>query len=301
VGAIHIPLNKIMYLLHHSDSTIESIMLQTIRIPRTGSAIIVGAALALTGVILFYISRNELACPSLLGINQGVFLGVILSVVLTREMMTGHMLASGIIAGVGIGLLSFFMVFKLGFSPLKLILIGQTINLFCYAACQLLLIIAPEQADLLLVHLNGSLANSNWELLQSCGLILVLAMILTFFFIKKNYLLSLGMDVAKSIGLNVNFYLCLFLGIILILSTCSVVIVGPLLFFPLLVLQCSKLIISSNRPYHFALINGLVGSILLLASDLLIRALYPGWEAPLNVFIAVLGVPFLILHARRMH
>lgn len=301
VGTIHIPISKIVHFMQQTDTSIESILLDSIRIPRTGSAVIVGAALALTGVILFYISRNELGCPSLLGINQGVFVGVIVSVVFTQSMMMKNLFLSGILAGTGAGLVTFLISFKLGFSPLKLILIGQAINLFCYALCQLLLMLAPQYADSLLVSLNGSLANSNWASLETLGLVLLFACLLTVVFIKQGYLLSLGTDVAKSIGLPVHKILCLFLGIILILSTGSVLIVGPLLFFPLLALHCSKLFISSNRPHHFAIVTACVGSILLLASDLCMRVLYPNWEAPLNLFIAILGVPLLILRARSMH
>ena len=222
IGTIHIPINKIAHFMHQTDQTIETILLDSIRIPRTSCAVIVGAALALTGVILFYISRNELGCPSLLGIHQGVFVGVIVSVVLTQSMVMKNLLISGILAGTGAGLITFLISFKLGFSPLKLILIGQAINLFCYALCQLLLMLAPQYADSLLVSLNGSLANSNWALLETSGSILVLTSLLTLVFIKQGYLLSLGTDVAKSIGVRVNKVLCLLLGMILILSTCSV-------------------------------------------------------------------------------
>lgn len=300
VGTIHIPFKKIIYLLQHSDSSIENILLYDMRIPRTLCAILVGSALALTGVVLFYITRNDLGCPSLLGINQGVFLGIIISVIVSQGIVMKALFASGIIGGAIAGLLTFFITYRIGFSPLKLILIGQAINLFCYAACQCLLIVAPEQADLLLINLNGSLANSSWLLLKTFGGVLIFAMCVTLFFIKKNYLLSLGVDVAKTLGLNVNAYLLLFFSMILIISTCSVAIVGPLLFFPLLVVQCSKLLTSNNHPYHFALISALLGSVLLLASDLLIRSQYSQWEAPLNVFIAMIGVPLLIMRARSM-
>ncbi|VEB37208.1 FecCD transport family protein [Legionella sainthelensi] len=301
IGTIPISISKIINFIHHKDMSLESILLESIRIPRTVCAVLVGAALALTGVILFYISGNELGCPSLLGINQGVFVGVIASVVLTQSMMLKNLFLCGIFAGTGAGLVTFLMSFKLGFSPLKLILIGQAINLFCYALCQLLLMLAPQYADALLVSLNGSLANSNWTLLETFGSVLLLTSVLAIVFMKQGYLLSLGTDVAKNIGIQVNKILCLFLGIILILSTGSVLIVGPLLFFPLLALHCSKLFISSNKPHHFALVTACVGSILLLASDLCMRVLYPDWEAPLNLFIAILGVPLLIIRARSLH
>ncbi|QEY52222.1 iron ABC transporter permease [Legionella longbeachae] len=301
VGTIPISISKVINYIHHKDMSIESILLENIRLPRTACAVIVGAALALTGVLLFYISGNELGCPSLLGINQGVFVGVVSSVVLTQSMMMKGLFISGILAGTGAGLVTFFISFKLGFSPLKLILIGQAINLFCYALCQLLLMLAPQYTDSLLVSLNGSLANSNWTLLETFGSVLLLTSVLAIVFMKQGYLLSLGTDVAKNIGVHVNKILCLFLGIILILSTGSVLIVGPLLFFPLLALHCSKLFISTNKPYHFALVTACVGSILLLASDLCMRVLYPDWEAPLNLFIAILGVPLLIIRARRLH
>lgn len=301
VGAIHIPLNKILYLAQQPhDSSIESIIMHIVRIPRTICAVLVGAALALSGVILFYIARNDLACPSLLGINQGVYLGIIVSVVSNHSLVMGSLFVYGVFFGAAAGLLTFLVTFKLGFSPLKLVLTGQAINLFCYAACQLLLMLAPTQADLLLTNLNGSLANSSWALLQAFAFILLAMILFTLIFIKKNYILSLGVEMAKSVGVNVGVYLILFLAVILVICTCSVAMVGPLLFFPLLVIQCSKFIISSNSPYHFAMISILIGSILLLASDILIRMLYQNWEAPLNVFIAMLGVPMLIMRARSM-
>ena len=300
-GAIHIPLNKLLYLAqHHHDSSVENMIMHIVRMPRTLCAVLVGGALALSGVILFYIARNDLACPSLLGINQGVYLGITLSVVTSHSLVFGSLFAYGIFFGAVAGLLTFLVTFKLGFSPLKLILTGQAMNLLCYAACQLLLMLAPAQADSLLTNLNGSLANSSWGLIQSFAGILLLMIICTLIFIKKNYILSLGEEMAKSIGLNVVAYLILFLAIILVICTCSVAMAGPLLFFPLLAVQCSKFIISSNRPYHFAVISILIGSILLLASDVLIRSLYHNWEAPLNIFIAMLGVPMLIIRARSM-
>jgi len=299
-GSIHIPLNKVWFLLQHADSSMEATLLHLVRMPRTGCAVIVGATLALTGVMLFYISHNDLGCPSLLGIHQGVFFGILLCVVVSQGIITQHLFMSGLLGGIGVGLITFLMSFKIGFSPLKLILIGQAINLFFYSGCQLLLLLAPEQASLLLINLNGSLANSHWELLKTLGVLLIVMMFFTLFLIKKNYLLSFSTEIAKNLGVNVTFYLYLFLGMILIMSTCAVMMVGPLLFFPLLVLQTSRLIVPSHLPYHFAMMNALIGSLLLVASDLCIRGLFPNWEAPLNIFIALLGVPLLILRARNM-
>jgi iron complex transport system permease protein len=174
-------------------------------------------------------------------------------------------------------------------------------NLFCYAACQLLLILAPDQVDSLLTHLNGSLANSDWLLLQTFGMILLLVMILSCFLMKRIYILSLGEESAKSIGLNFKKYLTMLFAMILLICTCSVAIVGPLLFFPLLAVHCARGLVPCSQPYHFLFISILIGSILLLTCDVLIRSLYPHWEAPLNVFIASIGVPLLILKARKLH
>lgn len=300
VGSIHIPLKKVFYLLQHPDSSVESIVMQTVRIPRTICAVMVGAALALAGVILLYIVRNDLTCPSLLGINQGVYLGMALCVVLSHGSTLTSLFAYGIVWGALAGLLTYYLSYKIGFTPLKLILVGQTVNLFCYAASQLLLMLFPNQADSLVANLGGSLANSSWFLLNSFAWVLIISMLLTLVLLKKNYILSLGDEMAKSIGMNVGGYLILFLLIILLVCTCSVVIAGPLLFFSLLAVQSSKLIISSNHPYHFAMVSILMGGIFLVGSDILIRGIYPNWEAPLNMFVAMLGVPVLIMRARSM-
>lgn len=299
VGSIYIPLNKIFYLIQHPELSTEGLVIQTVRIPRTICGVLVGAALALAGVILSYIVRNDLACPSLLGINQGAYLGMALCLVFNSHSSVS-LFTYGIFFGAFAGLLTYYLTYKVGFSPLKLILVGQAINLFFYAVNQLLLMFFPNQSESLIAHISGSLANSSWALLSSFAWIILAAIFLTVLFIKKNYILSLGNIMAKSIGMNTNLYLILFLAIILLISTCSVAIVGPLLFFSLLSVQCSKLIVSSNYPYHFAMVNILLGSILLVGSDVLIRNVYPDWEAPLNMFVVIFGVPLLIVRARSM-
>lgn len=169
-----------------------------------------------------------------------------------------------------------------------------------YAACQLLFILAPAKTENLMINLNASLATSSFAQLSIYAWLLIVAIILVICLISKNYLFSLGADVAKSLGLNTDLLLFLLLGLILLISTISVVLVGPLLFFPLLAVQISRLLISRHRPYLFLLVNLLIGAALLLGADMMLRLIYQDWEAPLNIFIAVLGVPVLIYHSKSL-
>lgn len=301
IGSIELPFTEIFRLLIEPNAAgheLNQLILFESRLPRTLIALLVGAGLAASGVIFHYIADNDLACPSLLGVNYGVYFAIICGVSLMVAPSTASIFAYGAGGGLITGAVVYVIALRGGFSPLKLILVGQVFNLFTYAACQLLFILVPAKTENLMINLNGSLASSSVAQLHTYAWLLIAAIILAAILITKNYLFSLGSDVAKSIGLNIRLLLFILLGLILLISTVSVVLVGPLLFFPLLSVQISLLLISRHRPYLFLLVNLFVGAILLLGADVVLRSIYHDWEAPLNVFIAILGVPILVYRSK---
>lgn len=303
IGSVELSFHEIFRFLIEPNAVgykLNQLIFFESRLPRTLTAVLVGAVLAASGVIFYYIADNDLACPSLLGVNYGIYFGIICGVSLMGISSTLGVFACGAGGGLITGSLVYLIALRGGFSPLKLILVGQVFNLFTYAACQLLFILAPAKTENLMINLNGSLATTSLAQLSIYAWLLIAAIILTICLISKNYLFSLGAEVAKSLGLNTGFLLFVLLTLILLISTVSVVLVGPLLFFPLLAVQISRLLISRHRPLVFLLVNLLIGAALLLASDVMLRLIYQDWEAPLNIFIAVLGVPVLIYHSKSL-
>lgn len=303
IGSIELSFRDIFGLLidpSTAGNEVKQLIFFESRLPRTLTALLVGAALAGSGVIFYYLAGNDLACPSLLGINYGVYFAIICGVILMATPSIVSIFVCGVVGGLVTGGIVYLITLRGGFSSLKLILVGQIISLCMYAACQLLFILAPTKVENLVINLNGSLANSSFTQFNSYAWLLLVTIFIASILIRKNYLLSLGIDVAQSIGLNTRFLIFILLGLILFISTISVVLVGPLLFFPLLAVQIGLLLASRHRPYLFLFMSLLVGALLLLGADVILRLIYHDWEAPLNIFIAVLGVPILIYRSKAL-
>lgn len=299
LGAVKTSLNDATNCLfsHDTSSTVCNIIINN-RLTRTIAGIISGSALALAGAVLFYITRNPLACPSLLGMNQGAVLGTILALIIIPSISIPGTIIFTLCGGLLAGLIVYFLVSIIGNSMLKLVLVGQAINIFLYALAQILIILFPHKTGGMLVTLNGSLANNSWQKINLIAPEIVILIIITIILAKKIYLLSLGRETALSIGINTKKLLIIIFGLIIGLCSLSVALVGQLLFFPLITVHINKAILNIRSPYHFCITNCLIGAILMLGADCIMRLIYTDQEISLGIFMAIIGVPVLIISSR---
>lgn len=298
LGPIHIPLNKVMNIILYPVETLEWRIIYETRLPRTLVGIITGSCLAVSGVILQYITRNPMACPSLLGINQGAGLGILLVLMTLPFTQFPIILLYALTGGAIAGLITYILVYSMGISALKLVLVGQAINALLYAISLALIILFPQKAGVILVNINGSLAGSSWQNFTTVTPILLTVLIVCFFYIKKVHILSLGEDIATSLGINIKWLLAMVFIIVIILCSLSVSLVGQILFFPLIAVNFSKIILRNNNPYHLLLVAMFIGAILMLISDCLMRYIYLDQEVPIGIFMSLVGAPVLVLCAR---
>lgn len=296
-----IPFDKLSACLIQHQSLPDCRIIMNNRLPRTIAAIITGGGFGISGVILLYVTRNPLACPSLLGINQGSLLGVLLCLIIFPLFPPSGILLFAILGGAIAGLIIYFTVSALGASALKLVLVGQAINAFLYALSQILIILFPNKTGGVLINLNGSLAGLSWHKIELAAPILLVTILITFIFIRKIYVLSLGEETAQSLGVDVNKLLIIIFGLIIVLCSMSVSMVGQLLFFPLIVVHLSKILLKNKNPYHLCITACIVGALLMLASDCIMRYFYVEQEAPLGIFMAFIGAPILIFSSRLKH
>lgn len=268
------------------------------RLPRTIAALMSGSGFALAGIILFYVTRNPLACPSLLGINQGAIMGILLCLIIFPLISLSGLVFFAVCGGVIAGLAVYLIVSAIGTSTLKLVLVGQAINIFLYALSQTLIMLFPDKTGGMLIMLNGSLAGTLWQKIIFIIPLITLTFIFTFLLAKKIYLLSLGKEIALSIGIDADKLLIITFGLIIILCSLSVAMVGQLLFFPLITTQISKALQTSRNPYHMCVTACLSGAVLMLGSDCIMRYFFIGQEVPLGIFMAIIGAPILIFYSR---
>lgn len=297
LGPLSIPFDKVLKGLFVSSDSFEKRVIFETRLPRTLSGCLTGACLALSGMMLQSVTRNSMACPSLLGVNQGAGLGIVAILAISPFCPIPIFLISAVIGSITAALFTYFIAAAIGVSPLRLILAGQAINALFYAVTQAILIFLPTRSGVILINLNGSLSGSSWQLLKYISPILIICSILSLFQIKKIHILSLGSEIANSVGLNVKWIVILLLSLVVILCACSVSLVGPILFFPLIVNHFGKVMVGEN-PYYLIPFVMIFGAILMLFSDILIKLIYVDKEVAIGFFIAIVGAPVLIMSSR---
>ncbi|WP_186644279.1 FecCD family ABC transporter permease [Fluviispira vulneris] len=297
LGPVELSFDKVLLSFLHSSDTFERRLIIETRLARTLMACLVGSSFAVAGVMLQSVTKNPMACPSLLGVTQGAGLGIVIVLALFPFCPLPVYLGCAVIGGILAAAITYFIAISVGISPLRLILAGQAINALLYALTQAILIFLPTRSGVILINLNGSVAGANWQQLTYVSPVLILLIIIAIFNIKNLQILSFGKDIASSLGLSTEFLLAFFLFIIVLLCAASVSLAGPILFFPLIVVHFSKFIVGENlsKQLPFSI---LFGAILMLFSDCLMRAVFSNQEIPVGFFIALVGAPILILSSR---
>lgn len=297
IGSISIPISHVFSVLFDATDTLERRIIFETRLPRAFTGALTGASFALAGTLTQLITKNSMACPSLLGINQGAALGIVIAAALIPFSPLPILLIAAILGGFCASLFIFFIASSVQFTPFRLVLAGQAMNALLYALAQAFLIFLPTRSGVILINLNGSLAGTNWDQLCLTSPILFLCILFILINMKNIQLLRFNANIAQSVGFNPIKWRSIFFFFIMILSSISVGLVGPILFFPLIAVYCSKIFVGQN-PYYLVPFSALFGAILMLVSDIFMRTLYPHQEIPVGFFVAVIGAPLLIISTK---
>jgi iron complex transport system permease protein len=270
------------------------------RLPRILAAILVGAALALTGALLQSLVRNPLAEPQLLGLNAGAALAVVAVSVVGIKLPE---LSRPMIAGAG-ALLAFTLVLGLsgigrtGPTPLKVTLCGIVVSGFASAVTSALLLIDEQAIDELRLWLSGDLGGQTYHSLLIAAPFIGAATLLALFLSPRIALLSLGDTVAKGLGVNVAVTRVLALLVAAVLSGSAVALGGQIGFIGLIVPHLMRRLTGDDMRLQFVACL-LAGPLLLIVADMLARQLFSPIEISTGVVTGTFGaLVFIYLVAR---
>ncbi|WP_236440956.1 iron-dicitrate ABC transporter permease FecC [Pseudomonas syringae] len=289
-----------LFTLGREGGNIAYIVAQ-LRVPRALCAALVGACLGVAGALMQGITRNRLASPSLFGVTAGAALGLALfSTGLIALPFPGGALLMTCLGGA----LAWITVFSLGgaWSPAtsqgRLVLAGVAVAALCAALTRLTVILVEVQAQSVLNWLAGSLANVGGEqlsLLWPCTLIGVVVAIAC---APRLNLINLGEDAARSLGVRIGALRLLVFVVSLVLVGASVCAVGPIGFVGLIAPNIARQWLGNDYRWLIPVSAGL-GAAIVLASDLISRAVAFPVETPAGVVTALIGAPFFLFLARR--
>lgn len=304
LGAKNIDFSTIIQSLFSNENDVNIKIIRDVRIPRAISAALVGGFLAVSGAIMQGITRNPIAEPSVMGITQGATFMIAVAFVLQRINTNlvigsfGLMIFAFLGASIS-GLLVYFVSSRSArkVDPVKLALAGTALGtLLISLAMGISMYFNLSQQ--LSFWISGGLVSAKWQgiklLLVVGGIGMIAAMIMS----PKITILSLGEEVAIGLGQRTNLVRFICLMIVIALTGASVSVAGNIVFVGLIVPQIAKAIVGAD--YRLIIPSSMIlGSVLLVYSDILARMINPPYETPIGSLTALLGVPMFIYLVRK--
>lgn len=260
------------------------------RLPRAVLAILLGGALAISGVLVQSVVRNPLASPDILGINNAAGL-VAVSVLMFLPNLAFYWMP--IFAFLG-GVLSFvilWIVCGFNFRPIKMAIIGVALSALWAAISHYLMLTNPIEINTAMLWLTGSLWGRSWSYLNVVLPWLLVLLPLPFIFCRDLDTLGLGENKASTLGVTVNKVQISVLVLAVALSTTAVAICGPIAFLGLVAPHLARRLVGGR---HRTLLPAalIIGALLLQLSDILARVIDPPTELPAGILTAIIGAPY---------
>ncbi|GIO37071.1 iron ABC transporter permease [Paenibacillus antibioticophila] len=306
IGTVELSYSDIwQILIGKGDQRLRMVFLD-FRLPRTTIAILIGAALAVSGTIMQGVSRNSLADPGILGINAGAGLMVMLYVFFFGISASSSIFLLPVLALIGASaaaLLIFILAYKKqeGLSPIRLVLSGIGVAAGISAAITILTIqFNPQQYQFIATWLAGSIWGTSWIFVLA--LLPWLVVLLPYVYSRSNVLniLMLSEDTASGLGARITLEQLKMLAVAVGLAAAAVSVSGGIGFVGLIAPHIARICVGA-RHQRLLPISALFGALLVIIADMLGRSLMNGNEIPVGVVTAVIGAPyfiFLLLRAK---
>ena len=272
-------------------------ILTAYRLPRLLLALLVGAALAVAGVLVQGIVRNPLASPDILGVNHAASLASVGALLLLPSLpvITLPLLA---FAGGMAGLILLRILANTS-QPMKLALTGVALSACWASLTDYLMLSRPQDVNSALLWLTGSLWGRDWSFVKIAAPLLILFLPLSLRFCRDLDLLALGDARATTLGVSVPRIRLLALLLAVAMTSTGVAVCGPISFIGLVVPHMVRSI-TGGRHRWLLPVSAMTGALLLVVADLLARIVHPPLELPAGVLTAIIGAPWFVWLLVRM-
>ncbi|MBM9466941.1 FecCD family ABC transporter permease [Nakamurella leprariae] len=300
VGSRTIAPGEVLRVLFDPDGGESSIIVHSLRLPRTALAVVVGIALGLAGAVMQALTRNPLADPGLLGVNAGAATAVVIGIGAFGAITP---LASLPFAFVGAGLAAVIVYLlgsagRSGATPVRLALAGTAVTAALAAVVNALTVLDPATFDQYRFWAVGSLAARGPDVLWPVLPVVVVGALLALALGPALNVLALGDDVGRSLGARVVRTRVLSGLVITLLAGAATAAVGPISFVGLAVPHIARALVGPDHRWVLAH-SAVLAPALLLLSDVLGRVVVRPGELPVGIITAALGAPVFIALVRR--
>ena len=264
-----------------------------VRLPRVLAAVLAGAALAVSGVIIQGILNNPLAGPNIIGVNSGAGFGAVLAMsffsysvnIVPFAAFIGALCSSLIIYGISS---------KTGASKVTIVLAGVAVSSILSAGIDTLKTLFPDVAIDGNSFLIGGFSGISLNSLFPAIYYIVAGLLFAYFMARAIDIMGLGDDTAKTLGMNIKLNRFLLIVCSSILAGAAVSFSGLLGFVGLIVPHIVRKFTGNSHkkliPYA-----ALAGAGFVVLCDLLSRVLFAPYEVPVGIVMSFIGGPFFLV------
>jgi iron complex transport system permease protein len=280
-------------------------VLEGSRVPRLLTALLLGLALGVAGAGMQSVARNPLASPDTLAVNAGAHLAVVAVAAFGLALPVLPAGGAAFAGGLGATVLVLGLSGGGSTSP-RLVLVGSAVALACHSLTTLLLLVREQETTGLYAWGSGSLSVADLTATTQMAPVVLVAVVALIAMGKSLDVLALGDDNAAVLGLRVRRTRVGAVLLTVALTAAAVTVAGPVGFVGLSAPVITRLLVPHvpglGRHRVLLPVSGLVGVLVVLGADVLLRAVMGSAEAvrvPTGVTTTILGAVVLVWLARR--
>lgn len=299
LGVTRIGVSEIWNSIFNYSETLELMLIRDVRIPRVLSVLLTGGILGVTGAMIQGVTRNPIAEPSILGVSQAATLVIAIFYATNITINTTNVMIASLIGAIfsGIIVIGFISRKANNNSVTKILLAGTAMSTF-FISLTTIAGLLSNKSQLIAFWVAGGFRNATWSDFKLVAVVGIIGLIIAMLLSKKINILSLGDDVAISLGQNPERIRLMTLLVMIPMVAAAVAVGKNIGFVGLIVPQIIRKILGEdyrrNIPASF-----LLGAVILTYSDIAARLFYNPYETPIGIFTALIGVPFFIAVARK--
>ncbi|MCQ2329716.1 MAG: iron ABC transporter permease [Paludibacteraceae bacterium] len=292
-GSVSIPLSELDDPIYHN-------IILNFRLTKAITAILVGAAISVAGLIMQTHFQNPLAGPYVLGVSSGASLGVALFM-LSASVLPAVIVNSGwgiVISAIIGAMLILMLILVVSYRTTNnttLLIVGIMFGQIAGSIVTILQNHAnPDSLKLFIIWTFGSLSSVTWTFMQAMLPIVVIGLAIAICLQKPLNAMLLGENYAQSLGINIKRTRILIVISIALLAGATTAFTGPIAFIGLAVPHIVRLMLGTND--HHLTIPGtmMAGAILLLVCDICSQLPTNGSVLPINAISSIIGAPIVI-------
>lgn len=299
LGSVPITFKDIYDAIFNYSEKMELMLIRDVRLPRALSVIMTGGILGVTGAAIQGVTKNPIAEPSILGINQGATLVIAVFMALGIGISTKSVMAASLIGALssGIIVLGFLLNKSNRNSVTKILLAGTAMSTF-FMSLTTITGLLSNQSQMLGFWLAGGFRNAGWSDFSLVFITGTAGLLIFMIISQKINILNLGDEAASGLGESPLKIRIIVFAVMIPMCAAAAAAGKNITFVGLIIPQIVRKVLGEdyrkNIPASF-----LAGAVLLTFADIPARMLFDPYETPIGIFTALIGVPFFIAAARK--